>query len=55
RSLETGGHGLGLSIARTIIQAHGGNITLRNRETGGLRAIVTIPLAGETPDERRER
>ena len=55
RSLETGGHGLGLSIARTIIQAHGGDITLRNRETGGLRAIVTIPLAGETPDERRER
>lgn len=45
RSLETGGHGLGLSIARTIIRAHGGDISLSNRETGGLRAMITIPLA----------
>lgn len=55
RSLETGGHGLGLSIARTIVRAHGGDITLENRKTGGLRAAVSIPLAGETLDERRDR
>jgi signal transduction histidine kinase len=55
RSLETGGHGLGLSIARTIVQAHGGDITLENRETGGLRAAVSIPLAPKPPEERRER
>lgn len=55
RSLETGGHGLGLSIARTIIQAHGGDITLGNRETGGLSAAVSFPLAPETLDERRKR
>jgi signal transduction histidine kinase len=55
RSLETGGHGLGLSIARTIVQAHGGDITLGNRETGGLSAAVSIPLAPEAPDERRKR
>ncbi len=55
RSLETGGHGLGLSIARTIVQAHGGDITLSNRETGGLRAAISIPLAAETLEERRER
>lgn len=55
RSLETGGHGLGLSIARTIVQAHGGDITLGNRETGGLSAAVSIPLATEAPDERRKR
>ena len=45
RSLETGGHGLGLSIARTIVRAHGGEISLSNRDTGGLRATITIPLA----------
>ncbi len=43
RNAETGGAGLGLSIARTIIIAHGGGITLENRQTGGLRAIVTLP------------
>jgi len=45
RSLETGGAGLGLSIARTIIMAHGGQITLENRAEGGLRATVTLPLS----------
>lgn len=46
RSTDTGGAGLGLSIARTIVLAHGGEITLANRDTGGLRATVTLPLAG---------
>ncbi|WP_281980954.1 ATP-binding protein [Thalassorhabdomicrobium marinisediminis] len=45
RSLETGGAGLGLSIARTIVHAHGGRITLENRADGGLRATVALPLA----------
>lgn len=44
RSLETGGAGLGLSIARTIIVAHGGEIALENREEAGLRVVVTLPL-----------
>lgn len=46
RSLETGGHGLGLSIARTIIRAHGGDISLSNRDEGGLRATIAIPISG---------
>ena len=44
RSLETGGHGLGLSIARTILRAHGGDISLHNSPGGGLRAALTLPL-----------
>ena len=35
--------GLGLTIARTIARSHGGDVTLTNRETGGLRARITLP------------
>jgi signal transduction histidine kinase len=43
RSRETGGMGLGLPIARNILRAHGGDVTLANRPGGGLRAVVTLP------------
>jgi signal transduction histidine kinase len=43
RNRDTGGVGLGLAIARTIIQAHGGTITLRNVPEGGLEAVVRLP------------
>ncbi len=43
RNRETGGSGLGLSIARNIVRAHGGDILLRNLPGGGLRASVTLP------------
>jgi len=42
RNSETGGIGLGLSIARTVVRAHGGEVTLRN-VSGGLRAEVVLP------------
>ena len=43
RNRETGGTGLGLTVARTIIRAHGGDIALINRDEGGLRVVVTLP------------
>jgi signal transduction histidine kinase len=43
RSRETGGTGLGLTVARTIVRAHGGDVTLRNRNAGGLRVEVILP------------
>jgi len=44
RNRETGGSGLGLSIARNIIRAHGGDILLQNNASGGLQASVTLPV-----------
>jgi len=42
RSRETGGLGLGLTLARAIARGHGGDIALANREGGGLRATMTL-------------
>ena len=43
RSRETGGTGLGLTVAQNIIRAHGGDITLSNRPETGLRVEATLP------------
>jgi signal transduction histidine kinase len=43
RSRETGGMGLGLSTARTTVRGHGGDVTLRDREGGGLVVRVVLP------------
>ncbi len=43
RNIDTGGVGLGLSIARDIAQAHGGSLTLRNRSPHGLEATLRLP------------
>ena len=43
RNRETGGTGLGLTVARMAVRAHGGDITLANRATRGLRVVVTLP------------
>jgi signal transduction histidine kinase len=44
RNRETGGVGLGLPIARNIMRAHGGDVTLSNRPSGGIKATVTLPV-----------
>lgn len=46
RSRHTGGSGLGLGIARHIIEAHGGDIRLANRAEGGLQVSVALPRHG---------
>lgn len=45
RNRDSGGTGLGLTIARDIAQAHGGTLTLRNLASGGLEAELRLPRA----------
>ena len=44
-----GGVGLGLTICRGIVTAHGGRISVTNREGGGASFRFTIPLEGQPP------
>lgn len=44
RNRETGGAGLGLTLARAIAEQHGGELILANRPAGGLRAEIRLPL-----------
>jgi signal transduction histidine kinase len=48
RSRETGGSGLGLTLARAAAQAHGGTLELENRPDGGLRARIMLPADGRS-------
>ncbi|HEY9091457.1 ATP-binding protein [Parasphingorhabdus sp.] len=42
RNRETGGSGLGLTLARAIVRDHGGDVVLQNRAGGGLRASLIL-------------
>ena len=43
RSRDTGGSGLGLSIAKSIAELHRGTLGLHNLPSGGLEAVLTLP------------
>jgi signal transduction histidine kinase len=61
RSTATGGAGLGLAIARDIVQHHGGTIAIDPEHHPGARFVVTLPLepvsgaAGPPPSHAGER
>jgi len=44
RSRDTGGTGIGLSIARNIAEQHGGRLALHNHAEGGLVAVLELPV-----------
>lgn len=43
RSRDTGGTGIGLTIARNIAEKHGGKLSLRNHPDGGVMALLELP------------
>jgi two-component system sensor histidine kinase KdpD len=45
---NTGGAGLGLSICRAIVNAHGGHIGASTKPSGGARFSVTLPITRES-------
>ncbi|MEO1190675.1 MAG: ATP-binding protein [Pseudomonadota bacterium] len=44
RDPNSGGAGLGLTIARDVARSHGGDVTLEESPLGGLRAVLRLPL-----------
>jgi signal transduction histidine kinase len=50
RSRHTGGFGLGLSIVRTIVEAHGGSISVDSRVGEGTTFVVALPTVGSATE-----
>jgi two-component system sensor histidine kinase KdpD len=51
---RAGGAGLGLTICRGIVTAHGGRIWAENRPGGGTSFRFSLPLGGPPPDLQRD-
>jgi signal transduction histidine kinase len=54
RNRSTGGAGLGLTIARRILRAHGGDLSVGNRPEGGATFTARLPVARDTPEDTDE-
>ncbi len=48
RDRQSGGHGLGLAIARRVVDHHGGTIAAHNAPGGGLCVVFTLPLTPQS-------
>jgi two-component system sensor histidine kinase KdpD len=48
------GNGLGLAVARGLVEAHGGRIWAENRENGGMTITLTLPVPAGVPRRERE-
>ncbi|HVF33864.1 MAG TPA: sensor histidine kinase, partial [Candidatus Saccharimonadia bacterium] len=51
-STKRSGTGLGLALAREIVEAHGGRLSLSNRAGGGLAVALTLPAVSPVPAAR---
>lgn len=52
---DPGGVGLGLSIVRALVEAHGGSVSIRRRRGGGTEVAVALPALAARPVEASRR
>ena len=57
RSSDPSGSGMGLAIAKGIVEAHSGRIWIESRNGGGTRVVFVLPIGDEDEpvDNLRER
>lgn len=54
RDESSGGSGLGLAVAKAVVEAHAGRLALANLEAGGASVEIRLPHAGSHPEPETE-